>query len=369
MRLHMKKRISILTVCLCALFLSIGLGSASSGGKIEKIQFETPSGDEDRITFMLNGAHLPKIFALKGDRPRVVFDFPNTFPVKSVQNTIKADGTFIKQIRSGIHKGDNPKTRIVFDLTPGQDIDFEQKFDRTTNALVIRVFAVGTHLDPIMAEQEPVKEEQVVEPVAVVVPEEKPAPKNDVTPGGGAAVQPVAEAETVTEPKPEVEISQAEQQVASVPKTVTTPPEAKMEESTVIQPLSEIGDTEKQVEAKPSSPVLYSIEFDDNSNRGEMIMFKLNEFYPPVVFGIEEDIPRIVCFFKGTGAGEELKDLIESNGQYVKAIRVGKYQNPDNIRVVLDLVPDKNYDLQQIFFKDDNLFMIIINTTGDKASS
>ena len=31
-------------------------------------------------------------------------------------------------------------------------------------------------------------------------------------------------------------------------------------------------------------------------------------------------------------------------------------------RVTLELVPNKNYDLQQVFFKEDNLFVIIVNT-------
>ena len=353
--------------CLIALFLSAGLSLGASGARIEKIQFETPSASEDRVTFQLNGAHLPKMFALKGDRPRVVFDFTNTFPTKSVKNSIKADGAFIKQVRSGIHRGDKPKTRIVFDLKSGQDVDFKQDFDKETNTLVIRVFAVGTELEPLTAEQaEPASEQ---EPAKVAAAPEEAAPEvqpAEVKPEPAPEPEPketVAETTPAEEAKPE-----PEQQVASIPEKETPAPETTEEESTVIQPLSEIGDVDAKAAAEPSAPILYSIEFDDNSNRGEMILFKMNEFYPPVVFGIEEDIPRIVCFFKGTQAGSELEDLIESNGQHVKAIRVGKYQNPDNIRVVLDLVPDKNYDLQQIFFKDDNLFMIIINTTGDKAS-
>ena len=78
--------------------------------------------------------------------------------------------------------------------------------------------------------------------------------------------------------------------------------------------------------------MLHSIEFDPKSNRGEMINFKLNGFHPPVVFGIEEDIPRIVCFFKNASAGNELKDMIATNGKFVKNIKIGKYKNPDNIR-------------------------------------
>jgi hypothetical protein len=35
---------------------------------------------------------------------------------------------------------------------------------------------------------------------------------------------------------------------------------------------------------------------------------------------------------------------------------------------VLDLVPNRNYDLQQVFFKEESMFMIIINTAGERAS-
>ena len=30
--------------------------------------------------------------------------------------------------------------------------------------------------------------------------------------------------------------------------------------------------------------------------------------------------------------------------------------------MVIDLEPNHSYDLQQVFFKDDNLFVIIVNT-------
>jgi len=87
-----------------------------------------------------------------------------------------------------------------------------------------------------------------------------------------------------------------------------------------------------------------------------------------VVFGIEEETPRIVCFFKDTAAGPELGETIGAQGRFVKSIQVGKYSNPDNVRVVLDLVPNLNYDLQQVFFKEENMFMIIINTSGEKTA-
>ena len=145
--------------------------------------------------------------------------------------------------------------------------------------------------------------------------------------------------------------------------SLSTPPE----EATEIKPMSEVGAA--QQESVDVTPILHGIDFDPKSKRGETISFKLNGFHPPVVFGIEEDIPRIVCFFKNASAGKELRDVIGTRGQHVRAIKVGKYQNPDNIRVVLELVPGYNYDLQQVFFKDDNVFMLIVNKAGKQEQS
>jgi len=183
---------------------------------------------------------------------------------------------------------------------------------------------------------------------------------------------PEAIPESMPEPEQTPEPVEQEQmpQIASIPPSskVSTSLDTPIEEATVIQPMSEVG-IQDQASIKDSAPILHSIEFDPKSNRGEMISYQLNGFHPPVVFGIEEDVPRIVCFFKNTIAGDELKDMIGTNGRYVKNIKIGKYKNPDNIRVVLELVPGFNYDLQQVFFKDDNIFMMIINKAGKQIST
>jgi hypothetical protein len=350
----MKKHTVLYTIWLVNIFLAAVLSSASAAAApmIEQIIFASPGERMDEVTFVLNGDHLPSTFALKGERPRVVFDFPGAAASKAVQNVMNTDGNFIASIRTGIHRGSDPKTRVVFDLVPGQDIDFQQDFTAETNTLVIRVFAQGTDLTAVKAASPPTEEA----PAGTAA-----APSQGTPP---AAVP----AEKQEEPAAEQETAASGQQIASLPPAEVAPGmKESREEATVIQPLSEIGKEEAAVEPG-GPPILQSIEFDANSNRGEMIIFKLNDFNPPVVFGIEEDIPRIVCFFKDTSPGGELRDLINSDGRFVKAIKVGKYRNPDNIRVVLDLVPGRNYDLQQVFFKEDNLFMIIINTLGEQPA-
>lgn len=116
--------------------------------------------------------------------------------------------------------------------------------------------------------------------------------------------------------------------------------------------------------AAAAEPELESIKFDPSSPKGEMIMFKLNGFHPPAVHGVEEGIPRVICDFNNTKLGSATKKQIKANGQHVKVIRTSVTKKPEKVRVVIDLEPNRSYDLQQVFFKDDNLFVIIVNTIG-----
>ena len=149
MRLTMKKRASFIAPCLILLIVLAGFTTAFAKQTLEQIAFESPSPNEDRILFKLNGEYMPSSFSLKGDRPRIVFDFPEVMPTKKVKNTIQTDGTFIKSIRTGIHKGKSPKTRIVLDLKPGMLIDFDENYIEDTKTLVIRIFAAG--MPPVRA--------------------------------------------------------------------------------------------------------------------------------------------------------------------------------------------------------------------------
>jgi hypothetical protein len=112
----------------------------------------------------------------------------------------------------------------------------------------------------------------------------------------------------------------------------------------------------------PAGPMLESVTFDGKSPKGEMVLFKLNTFHPPEVHGVEQGIPRVICDFKDTRLADAAQNLIKTDGQHVKIIRISKTVQPEKVRVVLDLEPNRSYDLQQVFFKEDNLFVIIVNT-------
>jgi hypothetical protein len=331
----MFKKISAAIIALA--FLLINSWQATAGQKIlEDINFESPGNGEERIVFKLNGTYIPKIFTLQGKQPRVVFDFKDTTAAKMINNIINTNGELIKRIRVGIHKGENPKTRVVLDLRPNKNINIRQDFDKKEKALVVSIHYAGSKKR---------------------ADKQKPEEQTDPELENATAVMPPAQPVEKQRPAPAV--------VKAEPKLVApvTAPVAQAVRAAVQTPTKKA--EEATVEATPGMPVLTSITFDNESNRGEMVLFKLNEFHPPIVFGIEEGTPRVVCDFKDTAVAKDIPESLKTAGKYIRKIRVGNNKGEKKVRVVLDLVPNYSYDLQQVFFKEENLFVIIINTLGN----
>jgi AMIN domain len=318
---NLKIRFSL--VGLCFFFLFSGYLQAAES-LIEEVKFYEKDGNSETVTFHLNGPYLPKVFALKGDKPRVVFDFMDTRLARTVPASIDAGGSMIHRIRLGRY---DHKTRAVIDLVVGEDVNFEQTFDEAQNILTIQLFSSKLPEKPEIEAVAAVEEQQ--EEVLESVSDSKE----------------VAEAEVVEEVAAENVVD------------TTEDPDQKAVEIAVAPLLSPVD------EGSPSSdPLLSSVTFENTSNKGEMVFFKLNGFYPPVVSGEEDGTPKVICDFAGTRLAESVVKELASDGKYISRVRVEQLEEPDMIRVTLDLVSNKNYDLQQVFFKEDNLFVIIVNS-------
>lgn len=442
----MLKNITAASTLVLFILLHAWLAVAADLKLIEDITFETPSGDEECVIFKLNGVYIPKIFAIKGENPRVVFDFPDIKPARLLKNIINTNGKFVKRIRMGIHYEPKPKTRVVFDLLPDKEVEFKHDFDTKKKALIISVYHAGAEPDSrpdLRKEKKDVAPEnlgQVEKKVPAQKPEttEKMSTSEPVPPEledtsittspPSVPVQTVAqpsEEEVAPAPReteeqqPEPKRSDAQQEEEQAPatepetaatspapeqptdeqketpiippessapvQTVTQPPEEEvanvLQETEAKQPEPELSDTQSaaqqgedqtpdpaeapETDKSSGPPVINSITFDNSTNRGEMVLFKLNDFQPPIVFGVEEGLPRVVCDFKGAEAAHDVPNVIKTDGKYVHTIRIGRETTPKKVRVVLDLTSSKNYDLQQVFFKDDNLFVIIINSLNN----
>jgi len=343
---------------LCCFFLFSGSLQAADG-LIEEVSFHGENEGSESVTFLLNGPYLPKVFAMKGEKPRVVFDFMETHLARSVPASIDAGGNMIQRIRLGRY--DN-KTRAVIDLVSGEDFNFEQKFDETQNILTIELVSPSL---PEKQENNAVaagaQQEEVSESVSgsEVVAEE--VTREEVVAETVAAEEIVAEEVVETTPAgTETSAGEVVETVVTEEVVATAPVVTEADVGEVVETVAE---PSPAVETDPSpDPLLSSVSFENTSNKGEMVLFKLNGFYPPVVSGEEEGTPKVICDFAGTRLAENVVEEQVTNGEYIRQVRSEQLDDPALVRVTLDLVANKNYDLQQVFFKEDNLFVIIVNS-------
>ncbi len=110
---------------------------------LESISYEKDENNVEKIIFKLNGAHIPKVFQIKGERPRIVFDFIDTRYSDLINRIIDTKGNLVAGVRVGIHN-DPPKTRVVVDLKPEGDFQIEQDFLVQENTLSITFNPNGT---------------------------------------------------------------------------------------------------------------------------------------------------------------------------------------------------------------------------------
>ena len=114
---------------------------------------------------------------------------------------------------------------------------------------------------------------------------------------------------------------------------------------------------------KTTSPiVIKAVRHTRSSHRTEKVLFDLNGFHPPQTFTLNGNRPRLVCDFKNARLGQGVKPRIPVNGTLIKEIRVAYHSSPSpKVRVVLDLLPDRAYDVEQIYFRQDSQFSLVLN--------
>lgn len=315
-----------------AVFLVAGLLTmalttvAARSATIASISHNLGADGRERVTFTLSEPRTPKVFTIKGESPRLVLDFSGT--TYRGKNTIAlAEGKLALAVRLGVHQEPELKVRAVIDLA--KDIPVVHALAASDNPNLLVVELTG----PTGAESPAVTAKAETQPAAAASqPALEPA-------------QPVAKVPAVAEKSLPVPAATAEK--------AASPP----------VPAESVGSPPVAVPAEKVSglPRLRNISFDDSSAKGEMVLFHLNGFHPPAVSAVEKDNPRVFCDFVGMELDKGVEPTIAAKGKFVESIRVSKQGKPEKIRATLHLVPNRDYDLQQVFFKSDNLFVLIVN--------
>ena len=93
------------------------------------------------------------------------------------------------------------------------------------------------------------------------------------------------------------------------------------------------------------------------------VIFELNGPFSPETMIVEGENPRVVCDFFNAGFAPDIPDSIEINNGIVEKIRTGVHKWPKfKVRVVLDLVPGRNYEIDEIFLEKENHYVLVVKT-------
>lgn len=405
LKMEFYHRTRLVFVCLLIFLVHLAVASAhgaSTDPAIESITVAADPGVAEKVTIRLNASHSPKTFRIDGERPRLVLDF---LAVRSLFDKSRIDGaggSIVAGVRVGRHN-DPLKTRVVVDIVDGASYQYDYTFNVSDKSLVIvfqpqdpqdqqvskphRISAAQAKIvhqadaaadTPIVSdtaeEDKQITAEEKVEPAEkspereeTVKPEEQPPaqPRVEQPAQPSEVVVPdVTQKEQENTSEAEPEPSPAPEQTPAAAKTQEPVPEQSPE--TAAAGADKGDDAEVVQAASPEQgegevPVILDVSFEESINNSETVLFKLSHFSPPLVFGIEKGTPRVVCDFINGEVKPEVPEAIEAGGKYVHRITVNKLTDPKKIRVELELVANRHYDLQQLFFKEDNLFVVIVN--------
>jgi hypothetical protein len=320
-----RSRLTPLFLCILPAF-SLLFSPPLSGAELtatllQEIRFSQKSDTEETVTFKMNGPQTPKIFTVKGSTPKIVVDFYDTSTAPAIKSLMDSKGKVIKAIRTGIHTDNQQKTRVVLDLVPAAEYTFSQSFEALDNTL--RLTVVRTQQDggkKLAVEKTPEKIEKLKVPEKVSADIPPPTKTKEAVPA------PVSKEKSVNP-------------------------------SSAVAPV----DTKKTAVVAPSSlPVsIRSVSFEKQPDKGEKVLFFVDNFQPPRVIGVEEGIPRVICDFTSATLAEAIPALIPAQGEFIQQILVETKEN-SSIRITLELVPNRHYDLEQLFFKDENLYVLLV---------
>ena len=113
-----------------------------------------------------------------------------------------------------------------------------------------------------------------------------------------------------------------------------------------------------------------NFEVTDTPEPAETVHIQMDSLHHPVIFGIVNDNPRVVCDFNNAEPSKSIERTIETNARYIKRIRTGFHSTPKTMtRIVLDLIPNRDYTIQQIPSPTDNRFSIVVKVAGENSAS
>ena len=94
----------------------------------------------------------------------------------------------------------------------------------------------------------------------------------------------------------------------------------------------------------------------------ESLMIHSNRFFwPSVLFSLEEEIPKLVIDINNAETFGELLSDPGLHGDLIKVVRTPVQKNRNDIKVILSLAADRNYEVTQNYNEAENIFNLIVS--------
>ncbi|MFA5183491.1 MAG: hypothetical protein WC405_19435 [Syntrophales bacterium] len=104
-----------------------------------------------------------------------------------------------------------------------------------------------------------------------------------------------------------------------------------------------------------------NITYKLEDNGKEAILIEFNRFYTPAIFTVEGKSARIVLDIVNVSSFRKEWAVINVGGKIIKRIRCSENPHTHMLRIVLDVEPSRDYQVQPVFSKRGNIYMLGIS--------
>ena len=165
----------------------------------------------------------------------------------------------------------------------------------------------------------------------------------------------------------QAEIQQRKSESSRKDKTSAELPIVKKNKKEILK----MGTTKVAEESKKVGPdiqlTINDIQYFKVSDTQDTVLIYVNAVNNPKLQMLRGETPRIVLDFLNTRNIDKEKDEINTDGNFIKRIRIRWYKEPmQKVRVVFDMTPNKKYSVDQKFSKGENIYSFDIKADYSK---
>jgi hypothetical protein len=114
--------------------------------------------------------------------------------------------------------------------------------------------------------------------------------------------------------------------------------------------------------------LIKDMTFKKEKDGHEKFLIEFNRFNEPKIFSMDGKKPRIVIDIHNISSVRSGLSRIDVKGTLVKQIRTALDRKTNSMRIVIDVEANRNYEVDQTFYKAENLFVVDISEETKKPA-